>query len=122
MRVRSVTYTRQRKKKHFRQAKGAYATKKNRWRMVKQHLRKVNASSYVGRKDRKSDFRTLWITRINAAARQFGNMTYSQLINGLKNANVSVDRKILADMALNDPQSFTELAQLAKESKTVAVA
>ena len=120
MRVRSVTYTRQRKKKHFRRAKGAYATKKNRWRMVKQHLRKVGVYAYVGRKDRKSDFRSLWIMRINAAARELGGITYSQMMFGLKEANITVDRKILADMAVNDPQSFTDLAKIAKENQTVA--
>src|SRR6185436_11605896 len=110
MRVRSVTYTRQRKKKHYRAAKGSYATKKNRWRMVKQHLRKVREYAYTGRKDRKILYRRLWVMRINAAARELANMTYSQLISGLKNAQVSVDRKNLADMAVNDPQAFTELA------------
>jgi large subunit ribosomal protein L20 len=120
MRVRSVPYTRQRKKKHYRRAKGAYATKKNRWRMVKQHLRKVGVYSYVGRKDRKSDFRKLWIVRINAAARELGGMTYSELIHGLKVANVTVDRKILADLAINDPKSFTDLANIAKQNQPVA--
>jgi len=120
MRVRSVTYTRQRKKKHYRRAKGAYATKKNRWRMVKQHLRKVGIYSYVGRKDRKSDFRSLWIMRINAAARELGGITYSQFMNGLKNANITVDRKMLADLAVNDPQAFTELATLAKQNQAAA--
>ena len=120
MRVRSVTYTRQRKKKHYRRAKGAYATKKNRWRMVKQHLRKVGVYSYVGRKDRKSDFRSLWIMRINAAARELGGISYSQMMFGLKEANITVDRKILADMAINDPKSFTDLANIAKESSKVA--
>jgi large subunit ribosomal protein L20 len=120
MRVRSVTYTRQRKKKHYRRAKGAYATKKNRWRMVKQHLRKVGIYSYVGRKDKKSDFRSLWIMRINAAARELGGLTYSQFIHGLKAANVEMDRKILADMAVNDPAAFTELAALAKKNQNAA--
>ncbi|MFN0118637.1 MAG: 50S ribosomal protein L20 [Elusimicrobiota bacterium] len=120
MRVRSVTYTRQRKKKHYRRAKGAYATKKNRWRMVKQHLRKVGVYSYVGRKDRKSDFRSLWIMRINAASREWGGLTYGQLIHGLKNANVIVDRKMLADLAINDVPAFTELAQLAKQNQKAA--
>src|SRR5690242_17785862 len=119
MRARSVTYTRQRKKKHYRRAKGAYATKKNRWRMVKQHLRKVGVYSYVGRKDKKSDFRALWIMRINAAARELGGMTYSQLMFGLKEANIAVDRKMLADLAVNDPKSFTELTAIAKEKAKV---
>jgi large subunit ribosomal protein L20 len=88
--------------------------------MVKQHLRKVGVYSYVGRKDRKSDFRKLWIVRINAAARELGNMTYSQLIHGLKVANVTVDRKILADLAINDPKSFADLANIAKQNQPVA--
>src|SRR4029077_3934499 len=108
MRVRSVTYTRQRKKKHYRRAKGAYATKKNRWRMAKQHLSKTGIYSYIGRKDKKSDFRSIWIMRINAATRELGGLTNSQLIHGLKLANVEMDRKILADLAVNDPQAFTE--------------
>ena len=120
MRVRSVTYTRQRKKKHYRRAKGAYATKKNRWRMVKQHLRKVLESMYVGRKDKKGQYRRLWIVRINSAARELGNMSYSQFMNGLKKANIPMDRKILADLAVNDQQSFTELTQIAKNPGSVS--
>jgi large subunit ribosomal protein L20 len=120
MRVRSVTYTRQRKKKHIRRAKGSYATKKNRWRMVKQHLRKVHEYAYTGRKDKKHDFRRLWILRINAAARELGNLTYSQLIYGLKKADVEIDRKSLADLAVNDPDSFKDLAELAKQNQPVA--
>jgi len=116
MRVRSVTYTRQRKKKYFRRAKGAYASKRNRWRMVKQHLRKVGEYAYVGRKDRKPQFRRLWIIRINAAAREANGLTYSKLIYGLNKANVSIDRKNLADMAVGDPEGFSELANLAKSS------
>jgi large subunit ribosomal protein L20 len=120
MRVRSVTYTRQRKKKHYRRAKGAYATKKNRWRMVKQHLRKVGVYAYTGRKDRKSNFRRLWVVRINAAARELAGLTYSQLISGLTSANVSVDRKILADLAVNDPDGFKEFASIAKQALNIA--
>ncbi len=120
MRVRSVTYTRQRKKKHYRRAKGAYATKKNRWRMVKQHLRKVHTYAYVGRKDRKTDFRTLWIVRINAAARELADMTYSEFMHGLKLANVTIDRKGLAALAVSDPEAFKDLAALAKQSQPVA--
>ncbi|OVE76560.1 50S ribosomal protein L20 [bacterium F11] len=116
MRVRSVTYTRQRKKKHYRRAKGSYATKKNRWRMVKQHLRKVHEFAYVSRKDRKPNFRRLWIIRINAASREYGKLTYGQFMNGLKKANVSMDRKVLADLAVNDPESFRELTNIARSS------
>jgi large subunit ribosomal protein L20 len=116
MRVRSVTYTRQRKKKHYRRAKGAYATKKNRWRFVKQQEKKNLTYAYIGRKDKKSNFRKLWIMRINAASRELGGLSYSQLISGLKKANVTLDRKVLADIAVNDPQGFTELTAIAKKS------
>ena len=121
MRVKSVVYTRQRKKKWFRMAKGAYATKSTRWRMVLQHLEKSMRYMYVGRKDKKRDLRAIWIQRINAAARGH-EMSYSRFMNGLKNAGVLLDRKVLADMALNDASSFTELAKLASENQKKAVA
>ena len=72
--------------------------------------------AYVGRKDRKSNFRKLWITRINAAARQNG-LTYSTLIAGLKKANVVINRKMLAELAVTDAKAFTELANVAKKNK-----
>jgi large subunit ribosomal protein L20 len=72
-------------------------------------------SAYSGRKQKKRDYRKLWITRINAAARMNG-LSYSRMIHGLKNANVEIDRKILADLAMNDSQSFAKLADLAKEN------
>ena len=113
MRVRSVTYTRQRKKKHIRRAKGAYATKKNRWRMVKQHLRKVHEFSYTGRKDRKSDFRQLWILRINAAVRPLG-LTYSTFINRLKSKKIELDRKMLSKIAIEYPKVFEKIVEQVK--------
>lgn len=113
MRVKSVVYTRQRKKKFFRRAKGAYATKKNRWRMTIQHLERGMRHSYVGRKDRKGLFRSLWITRLNAAAREAG-MSYSKFISGLKKANIAVDRKMLADLALNNTAAFNQLVEISK--------
>ena len=70
----------------------------------------------VGRKDKKSNFRKLWIARINAAARMNG-LTYSQLINGLKKANVVINRKMLAEMAVSDPAAFTKVAEIAKKTK-----
>ena len=72
--------------------------------------------AYVGWKDKKSNFRKLWIARINAAARMNG-LTYSQLINGLKKANVVINRKMLAEMAVSDPAAFTKVAELAKKAK-----
>jgi large subunit ribosomal protein L20 len=113
MRAKSVVYTRQRKKKWFRRAKGAYATKKNRWRMVIQHLEKSMRAMYRGRKDKKGDFRSLWIQRINAAARENG-LSYSRFIAGLKTAGVVLDRKSLADIAMNDAAAFQKLTDLAR--------
>ena len=71
--------------------------------------------AYIGRKDRKSNFRKLWITRINAAARING-ITYSKLIAGLKKANVTINRKMLAEIAVSDPKAFTEIAEIAKKA------
>jgi len=113
MRVKSVVYTRQRKKKYFRLAKGAYATKKNRWRMVKQHIAKSLAHSYRGRKQRKRDLRRLWIVRLNAAARQHG-LSYSKFIAGLRRANVLINRQQLAEMALTRMADFQALVEVAR--------
>jgi ribosomal protein L20 len=115
MRAKSVVYTRQRKKKFFRKAKGAYATKKNRWRIAIQQLEKSMRYAYVDRKDRKSNFRRLWITRLNAAAREAG-LSYSRFISGLKKANIAIDRKTLADLAVNDTSAFKQLTEIAKSS------
>jgi large subunit ribosomal protein L20 len=115
MRVKSVVYTRQRKKKVFRLAKGYYASKKNRWRIVKQQVEKSLAYSYIGRKDRKSNFRTLWVMRINAASRQL-NMSYSSFIFGLKMANIKINRKLLSDIAVLDNNTFKQLVNIAKSS------
>ena len=113
MRTKSVVYTRQRKKKHFRRAKGYYSNKKNRWRMVTQQVEKSLKHSYRDRKDKKSTFRKLWITRINALSRQSG-LPYSKFISGLRKAGVTIDRKMLADMAVKDTVSFNELINVAK--------
>jgi len=116
MRAKSVVYTRQRKKKWFRRAKGAYAAKSTRWRMVIQHLERSMRYMYRGRKDKKGDFRAVWIQRINAAARQNG-LSYSRFMNGLKKAGVVLDRKILADLAATDQASFQSLAQVAQSNQ-----
>ena len=83
--------------------------------MDNQAVMKSLAYSYVGRKDRKSDFRKLWITRINAAARQNG-LTYSKMIAGLKKANVTINRKMLAELAVTDSAAFTKIAEIAKNA------
>src|SRR6267143_4711866 len=100
-RVKSGVTTRQRKKKTFRIAKGSYFSKRSRWRQVVQQVEKSLRYAYVGRKDRKGDFRSLWIQRINAAARLHG-LSYSQFIFGLKKVGIGLDRKMLADLAVSD--------------------
>jgi large subunit ribosomal protein L20 len=115
MRAKSVVYTRQRKKKIFRLAKGSYATKKNLWRMVIQQVERSLNYAYTGRKDNKANFRDLWIVRLNAAVRQEG-LSYNKFISGLKKANVALDRKMLAEMAVNDRATFKQLIEIAKAS------
>ena len=115
-RVKTARTTRARHKKILKQAKGYYGAKSIRFRMANQAVMKSLKYSYVGRKDRKSNFKKLWIIRINAAARMNG-MTYSTLIAGLKKANVVVNRKMLAELAVSDPKAFTEIVEIAKKAK-----
>ena len=114
-RVKTARTTRARHKKVLKQAKGYYGAKGYRFRMANQAVMKSGMYAYVGRKDKKSDFRKLWITRINAAARMNG-LTYSKMIAGLKKANVTINRKMLAELAVTDPKAFTELAEDAKKA------
>ncbi len=105
--------TRQRRKKRIKLAKGQYGGKSRLFRSATESVDKGQVYAYIGRKRRKRDFRRLWITRINAAVRQQG-LTYSRFMNGLKKANIVLDRKILSDMAIKDPDGFTKLAELAQ--------
>ena len=114
-RVKTAKITRARHKKVLKQAKGYFGAKHYRFKTANQAVMKSLAYSYVGRKDRKSDFRKLWIARINAAARMNGT-TYSKLIAGLKKANVSINRKMLAEVAVSDPKAFTEIVNVAKNA------
>ena len=114
-RVKTAIITRKKHKKVLKRAKGYYGAKHYRFRMAKQAVMKSGMYAYVGRKDRKSNFRKLWIARINAAARMNGT-TYSKMISGLKKANVVVNRKMLADLAITDPKAFTQLAEMAKNA------
>ncbi|MGF0095646.1 50S ribosomal protein L20 [Peptoniphilus sp. SGI.035] len=105
------------KKRHnniLKQAKGYFGAKSKLFRTANQAVMKSLNYEYIGRKQRKRDFRKLWITRINAAARLNG-MSYSKFISGLKKANVNINRKMLSEMAINDPQGFARLVQIAKE-------
>lgn len=114
-RVKTAIITRKKHKKVLKQAKGYFGAKGYRFRMAKQAVMKSGMYAYVGRKDKKSNFRKLWIARINAAARQNG-LTYSKMISGLKKANVSINRKMLADLAVTDSKAFAELAEVAKKA------
>ena len=115
-RVKTAIITRKKHKKVLKRAKGYYGAKHYRFRMAKQAvMKKSGMYAYVGRKDKKSNFRKLWIARINAAARMNG-MTYSKLIAGLKKANVVINRKMLADLAITDPKAFTEIVEVAKKA------
>ena len=105
------------KKKHNRvlkMAKGYRGARSKQYRVAKQSVMRALASSYAGRKQRKRQFRQLWIARINAAARLNG-LSYSKFMYGLKLAEVNMNRKMLAEMAVNDPEGFKTLAQVAKE-------
>lgn len=113
MRIKSGVTTRHHKKKKFKLAKGFYSAKSKRWRMVIQQVDKSLVASYTGRKDKKGDFRSLWIERINAAAREHG-LSYSKFMAGLKKAGVTLNRKMLSEMAVRDNNSFKQLVALSR--------
>ncbi len=111
-RVKRAVHARKKHRKVMERASGYRGAKSRRYRTANEQVMHAMQDSYDHRKDRKGDFRRLWITRINAAARQNGT-TYSQMMAGLKAAEVEVDRKMLAEMAVNDPQAFSQLAKVA---------
>jgi large subunit ribosomal protein L20 len=100
--------SRARRKRILKKAKGFYGKRKNVYTVAKNVLEKGQTYSYVGRKNKKRDYRALWIARINAAVREEG-LTYSQFIHKLNEKGVGLDRKILADLAMNEPESFKQL-------------
>jgi len=112
-RAKSGTITRRRHKKILKMAKGYYGAKSKLFRPANQQVLKSLSYAYRDRRVRKRDFRKLWITRINAATRDQG-LSYSRFIGGLKKAGVEVNRKMLADLAVNDIDSFNHLVNLAK--------
>ena len=114
-RVKGAMMTRKRRKKSLKRAKGYWGSKSTHYRVANQAVMKSLKYAYIGRKHKKRDFRRLWITRINAAARING-MSYSVLMNGLKKAGVQLDRKVLSDMAINDPAAFTAITEVAKKA------
>ena len=112
-RVKSGVTARRRHKKILKQAKGYYHARRKVFRVAKQAVTKALQYAYIGRKQKKRNFRSLWITRINAAARING-MSYSRFINGLLKAGITLDRKVLADIAVHDATGFAALAEKAK--------
>lgn len=112
-RVKGAMMTRKRRKKILKLAKGYWGGKSRLFRTANQAVMKSLSYAYVGRKNKKRDFRSLWITRISAACKMNG-MNYSTFINGLKKADITLNRKILAELAVNDQNGFKALAEKAK--------
>jgi large subunit ribosomal protein L20 len=118
-RVRSNVARLKRKKQIMKAARGAYGGRSKLWKAAKENVERGWHYAYRDRKNKKRDFRRLWIIRINAAARQH-DMSYSALISGLRKAGIEVDRKILADLAVRDPQAFAALADKARSALDAA--
>ncbi len=116
-RVKRGVVAKARHKKVLRKAKGYYGARRKTFKVANQAVTKAGQYAYRDRRQRKRQFRALWITRINAAARIHG-MSYSRLINGLKNAGIEIDRKVLADIAVHDADAFAAIAEQAKASLT----
>lgn len=114
-RVKRGVTSHRRHKKILKAAKGYFGSKSKLYRVANEQVMKSGQYAYIHRKLKKRDFRKLWIARINAAARDNGT-TYSKMIHGLKIAGVDINRKVLAELAISDPQGFSELAELAKKS------
>ena len=113
-RTKRGSVARKRRKKILKLAKGYYGAKSKLFRVANQQVMKSLSYAYRDRRQKKRDFRKLWIARINAAARNDG-MSYSRFINGLKKADVQINRKVLADLAVNDKAAFSKLVAVAKE-------
>ena len=107
--------TRKRRKKTLKMAKGYFGAKSKRFKMAKQAVMKSGNYAYIGRKQKKRDFRRLWITRISAACKLNG-MNYSTFMHGLKTAGIEINRKMLSEMAINDPVAFTKLVEVAQNA------
>lgn len=115
MRIKRAVNALKKRRKVMKQAKGYYAAKHSLYRVAKQQLLKSGYYAYVGRKQKKRDFRQLWIARINAGARLNG-LSYSKLMHGLKVAGIDLNRKVLSEIAVSDPASFATLCESAKKA------
>ena len=114
-RIKAAVNAHKKRRKIMKLAKGYYGSKSKQYRCAKEQVARSLRYAYIGRKLRKRDFRRLWITRINAAARLNG-MSYSTFMNGLKKAGVELDRKVLADMAVNDAAAFAALVEVSRKA------
>ena len=112
-RIKGALNARKKHNRVLKLAKGYRGARSKQYRIAKQSVMRAQASAFAGRKQKKRDMRSLWITRINAAARING-LSYSNMMHGLKLAGVDINRKMLADLAVNDPEGFKTLAELAK--------
>ena len=112
-RIKGAMMTRKRRKKVLKLAKGYFGAKSKLFKTAKEAVMKSGQYAYIGRRQRKRDFRRLWIARINAAAKQNG-MNYSTFMNGLKKAGITMNRKMLAELAVSDAAAFTALTEQAK--------
>ena len=113
-RIKMSVNAKKRRRKVFKLAKGYFGAKSKQFRAATEQVARSLRYAYVGRRLRKRDFRKLWIARINATVRPYG-LSYSRFINGLKLANVDLNRKVLSEMAINDPAAFAKVVELAKE-------
>lgn len=113
-RVKRAATAKKKRRTMLKKAKGYYGSRSRTYKGAKEQVQHSQQYAYRDRRNRKREIRRLWITRINAGARQHG-MSYSTFINGLKKAEIELDRKVLADMAVNDPDSFASLVETAKE-------
>ena len=115
MRIKRAVNAVKKRRKILKLAKGYFGGRSKRYRVAREAVMKAQMYAYIGRKQRKRDFRSLWIARINAAAR-LNNLSYSKLMFGLKNAGVTLNRKVLADIAVNDAKAFTAICDTAKKN------
>lgn len=118
-RVKSNVVRLKRKKQIMKAARGAYGARSKLWKAAKENVERGWKYAYRDRKNKKRDFRRLWITRINAGAHQ-NDLSYSKFMNGLRKAGIEIDRKILADLAVHDPAAFTVLAEKARSALNAA--
>ena len=114
-RIKGAMMTRKRRKKVLKLAKGYYGAKSKHFKMAKQQVMKSGNYAYIGRKQKKRDFRRLWITRISAGCKANGT-NYSTFMNGLKKAGITLNRKVLSEIAISDPAAFTALVEQAKNA------